>query len=137
MAKVGIQVDLRSLEWGTFFADIKSGNFQLYSLQWVGITDPDIYYYLFHSQSIPPKGANRGHYLSPQIDWLIKEGRVTIDNQKRKKIYSQVQKLLAKDLPYVNLWHWDNIVVMKKNISGYTLFPSADYISLKDTEIKK
>ncbi|MGA1826072.1 MAG: ABC transporter substrate-binding protein, partial [bacterium] len=137
LGKVGIKVDLRSLEWGTFFSDIKSGNFQVYSLQWVGITDPDIYYYLFHSQSIPPHGANRGHYISPQIDWLIEEGRVTLDNQKRKEIYSQIQKLLAKDLPYVNLWHWDNIVIMKKNISGYTLFPSADYISLKDTEIKK
>ncbi|MEM7828718.1 MAG: ABC transporter substrate-binding protein, partial [Candidatus Aenigmatarchaeota archaeon] len=68
LAEVGIDLEIRSYEWGTFYADIKSGNFQIYSLTWVGVTDPDIYYYIFHSSSIPPKGANRGGYINPEVD---------------------------------------------------------------------
>ena len=110
-------------------------NFQLYSLQWVGIVDPDIYHYIFHSQSIPPNGANRGYYISQEADGLIEQGRIILEIEKRKAVYSQVQKILARDLPYVNLWYWDNIAIMKRNISGYKLYPAADYISLKDTWI--
>lgn len=37
MAPAGIELEIRSLDWGTFFADVKAGNFQLYGLTWVGI----------------------------------------------------------------------------------------------------
>src|SRR4030095_3694302 len=44
LKQVGIEVKVESFEWGTFFRDIKTGNFQIYSSTWVGVTDPDIYY---------------------------------------------------------------------------------------------
>ena len=47
LAKVGIKVDIQSFDWGTFYGDIKSGRFQMYSLSWVGIKTPDIFRYNF------------------------------------------------------------------------------------------
>ncbi len=134
--KLGIEVDVRSYEWGTFFADISAGNFQLYSLQWVGITEPDIYYYIFHSSSIPPQGANRGKYINPELDKLLEEGRNTLDTDKRKAVYSRVQKLLADDLPYISLWHMMNVVAMQKEVQGFVPYPAGDFTSLKDVYIK-
>ena len=55
LQRVGIELEIRSYEWGTFFSDIKNGNFHLYSLAWVGIIDPDIQYQIFHSASMPPE----------------------------------------------------------------------------------
>ena len=42
LQQVGIELEMRSYEWGTFYSDVKKGNFHLYSLAWVGMMDPDI-----------------------------------------------------------------------------------------------
>jgi len=131
LAEAGIGLDLRSYEWGTFFSDIKSGNFQLYSLQWVGVTEPDIYYNLFHSSSVPPNGANRGRYLNKDLDLLLDAGRKTLDLEARKKIYSQVQKIIASDLPYISLWYQTNVAVLSRRVQGFVLYPDGDFTSLK------
>ncbi len=136
LGEVGIDVKMRSYEWGTFFSDIRKGNFQIYTLTWVGITDPDIYYYLFHSKSIPPDGANRGTYLNPEMDLLIERGRVLRNREERKEVYGRIQKILARDLPYVSLWNEVNVVVMEPRVRGFVLRPDGDFLSLKDVWIE-
>jgi peptide/nickel transport system substrate-binding protein len=131
LAQVGIELDLRTYEWGTFFSDVKRGNFHLFSLAWVGIEDPDIYYQIFHSASVPPSGDNRGHYRSSEVDRLLEQGRAVVDRHERRKIYSQVQRILADDLPYVPLWWWNNVVVRKPNVRSFVPYPDGELISLK------
>lgn len=131
LAEIGIGVEIRSYEWGTYFSDVRSGNFQLCSLQWVGVTDPDIYYNLFHSSCVPPHGANRGRYRNRTIDLLLEEGRRTMDPEARKKIYSSVQKIIAADLPYVSLWYQTNVAVMSRRVRGFVLYPGGDFTSLR------
>ena len=130
LGEVGIEVRVQSLEWGTFFADIQAGNFQLYSLVWVGVTEPDIYYNAFNSQSRPPVGANRGRYSNPELDRLTEAGRQTFDLAERRAIYSQVQKILAHDLPYVNLFYSDADVIADRRLQGFVLYPEGDFRSL-------
>jgi peptide/nickel transport system substrate-binding protein len=137
MALVGIAVEIRSYEWGTFYADIKSGNFQLFTLSWVGIQDPDIYHNVFHSGSIPPNGSNRGFYQNAAVDRLVEEARVELNGEKRKALYAEVQEIVSRDLPYVSLWHTDNVAVMKKEVEGYTLYPDGDFYSLKEVRKTK
>lgn len=137
LKEVGIEVIIRSYEWGTFFSDITKGNFQMYTLEWVGITEPDIFYYIFHSSNIPPKGANRGQYINPELDKLLEEGRKVLDQEKRKAIYSQVQKILADDLPYVFLWYGTHVVVARDRVQGFVIYPAGDFTSLKSVEIKE
>jgi peptide/nickel transport system substrate-binding protein len=133
---IGIEVKMRSYEWGTFFSDIRKGNFQIYTLTWVGIADPDIYYYIFHSQNVPPNGANRGAYANPQVDRLLEGGRVLSDREERRRVYSKVQRILARDLPYVSLWNDVNVVVMDRRIRGFVLYPDGHYGSLKDVRVE-
>ena len=70
---VGIELDVRSYEFATLYADILKGNFQMYAMQWVGgaLADPDILRRVFHSQQVPPAGFNRGHFSDPEVDRLI------------------------------------------------------------------
>jgi peptide/nickel transport system substrate-binding protein len=104
----------------------------MYSLSWVGIADPDMLYYIFHSSNIPPKGANRGGYVNQRLDKLAGEGRATLNISRRKKVYSEIQKILANDLPYVSLWYTTNVAVMNKSVHGFVVYPAGDFISLKD-----
>ncbi len=128
--RVGIKMKIRSYEWGTFFGDIRNGNFQLYSLTWVGISDPDIYRYIFHSRFIPPAGLNRGLYNNARVDALLDAARQPVAPEARARLYGEVQRILGGELPYINLWHSVNVAVFDKRISGYRVFPDADFISL-------
>lgn len=129
--KVGIELEIRTYEWGTFFDDIKKGHFHLFSLAWVGILDPDIYYNLFHSTATPPNGENRGHYNNPVVDDLLERGRRATDIEERTLIYGRVQTILAQDLPYIPLWWVKNVVVRKPAIHGFIPYPDGNLISLK------
>jgi len=135
LSQVGIDLDVRAYEWGTFYGDIQKGNFHLYSLSWVGVTDPDIYFSLFHSTSVPPQGNNRGRYHNAEIDRLLEQGRRSLNLEERKRIYSTVQQILARDLPYIPLWWTKNVVVMKRAIRGFIPYPDGDLISLKNVSL--
>ena len=128
LRQVGIALDIRSFEFATFYADVMKGAFQLYSLRWVGGNeDPDIFYYAFHSSSFPPKHANRSYYVNPEMDRLIEAGRSTTAQEKRKQIYAQVQQILARDLPYIDLWYFDNVVVHSARVRDLHINPAGNY----------
>lgn len=131
LARIGIRVKIRSYEFPTFYSDIKKGNFQLFSLRWLGISDPEVYEYVFHSKSAPPNGANRGRYRNPKVDELIEAGKITFDEGKRKAIYGEIQRILAEDLPYISLWYPHNIAVIQRDIEGFTLLPSGNFTPLR------
>ena len=137
LARVGIDLEVRTYEWGTFYSDIKKGNFHLYSLAWVGVMDPDIYYQLFHSRSIPPDGDNRGHYRNPELDHLLEQGRTIGDIARRKMIYGRVQEILAEDLPCIPLWWSENVVVQNAAVHGFVPYPDGDLISLKKVSLQQ
>ena len=136
LKRIGIDLELKSYEWGTFYGDIKKGNFQMTKMRWVGVTEPDMYYWVFHSSMAPPAGPNRGLYVNASIDELTVEGRTTLDPDKRRAIYSKIQKIAADELPYISLWHRNNISIVHKRVSGYVQHPQGGFLSFKNISIK-
>jgi len=135
LRQVGIGVELRVYEFATLFADLKKGNFQMSLMQIPEISEPDLYINFFASERIPTRdnldaGGNRERYRNPELDKLIIEGRRTLDRAGRKHVYSQIQKILASDVPVVSLWHEDNIAAMRKNVHGFVMLPTAQLSGL-------
>jgi peptide/nickel transport system substrate-binding protein len=136
LREVGIALDIRSFEFATFFSDVQHGAFQMYGLRWIGGNeDPDIFEYAFHSSKFPPNGANRGYYLNTKLDTLIDKARREIDPKVRKPLYSEVQELLAQDLPYIDLWYLDNVLVHTKRVTNVKLNPAGNYDFLRSAEL--
>jgi len=134
---VGIALDIRTYEFATFFSDITKGAYQVYSMRWIGGNqDPDIFEYVFDSNSFPPRRANRTFYSNPRVDELIREGRTTLDQEKRKVIYAEIQQIVAEDLPYINLWYLDNVLVHSTRVKGITVSPAGNYDFLKTAELR-
>lgn len=136
LAAVGIALEVRSYEWGTLFADIRAGRFEVAALAWVGVGDPDLYYLAFHSTMTPPRGYNRGHYASPIMDRLTTEGRRTLDPARRRAIYARVQRRAAHDLPVVPLWWEDRVVVASRRLEGFAPSPSGDLHGLAAARVR-
>jgi peptide/nickel transport system substrate-binding protein len=136
--RVGIDLELRSLETATLLSDVGKGNFQLYTLRWIGANnDPDIFQFVFSSSRIPPNGANRGRYRNPKLDMLVDQARVEPDREKRRALFSEVQRIVAEDLPYLNLWFTDNVSVHSKRIENIALAPADDYDFLSGITLRK
>ncbi len=136
LREVGIVLDIRSFEFATFFSDVQHGAFQMYGLRWIGGNeDPDIFEYAFHSSKFPPNGANRNYYSNPKVDALIDRARQEVDPALRKPLYTEVQRILAEDLPYINLWYLDNVLVHTKRVQGIKLNPAGNYDFLRTAEI--
>ena len=131
---VGIDVDVRSYEFATFYADVLAGNVQMYTLQWVGVTDPDMLRRLYHSEQVPPNGFNRIYYSNPEVDRLIDLATTATTDEDRRRYYGAAQKVVAEDAPYISLWYKTNIAVMRPNVSGLRLSAQADFLGLKDVK---
>jgi peptide/nickel transport system substrate-binding protein len=132
LAQVGIAVDVRSSELQTLFADVLRGNFQMYTLQWVGVTDPDMLRRVYHSRQAPPAGLNRVFYDNSEVDRLIESAAAAADDEDRRRFYSRAQQLIADDVPYISLWYKTNVAVFQPGITGVRLSPIADFTFLKD-----
>jgi ABC-type transport system substrate-binding protein len=135
---VGIVLDIRSFEFATFFSDVSHGAFQMYGLRWIGGNeDPDIFEYAFHSSKFPPNGANRAFYSNPRLDALIDRARREVDPDVRKPLYAEVQRIVAEDLPYINLWYLDNVLVHTRRVRNITLNPAGNYDFLRTAELSQ
>ena len=136
LRQVEIQLDVRTYEFGTFFADVSRGAFQFCSLRWIGGNeDPDIFEYAFHSSKFTPNGANRSFYSNPKVDALIDQALSELDQEKRKQLYAQLQRILAEDLPSINLWYLDNVLVHSQRVTNLSLNPPGNYDFLRTAQI--
>jgi len=136
LREVGITLDIRSFEFATFYSDITKGAYQLHSLRWVGGNlDPDIFEYIFATKSFAPKRANRTFYSNPKVDALIEQSRATLDQNQRKQLFDEVQQIVADDLPYINLWYFDNVIVYTKRVRGMKLNAAGSYDFLRTVEL--
>ena len=134
---MGIALDIRSYEFSTFYADVVKGAFQIYSLRWVGGSnqDPDVFENVFDTASFAPNRANRGYYSNPEVDRLIAEARQSLDHNQRKADYDRLQQILSIDLPYVNLWWADNVLVHTRRLENVQLSPAGNYDFLRDVTL--
>jgi peptide/nickel transport system substrate-binding protein len=138
----GIQLNIRAAEFGTFYADVTHGAFQLYILKWIGSNeDPDIFRYMYSSASLPPKGANRGHYINPRIDALLAQaaaesGTAAAVEAHRRTEYVEIQHILAEDVPSIPLWFPENETVHTNRTTGITNQPDGNFDFLRAGRVR-
>ena len=123
MAPAGIDLEIRSLDWGTFFEDVKQGQFQLYGLTWVGIKTPEIYLKAFGSDFSPPLGFNRGRYQDPMLDALL-----------LAEDWSAATSRIHQQLPYIPLWYEGQFAAYRQPVKHYQPQPDGNWDGLANLE---
>lgn len=102
--KVGVDIDLRVLEWSTFMKLIDEEKFDAVALSWGAGTvnvDPK---QLWHSSSAVKGGSNFVGYKNPEADKLIDQARMELDKKKRLPILHKFYELVANEHPYAWLF---------------------------------
>lgn len=127
LARGGVEVELRSLEFGTFFGDVRKGNFELFTLKWASVIEPDLLRGAFHSMYVPTAenhwgGLNRGALRDAALDEVLDRAS-RVPRAERLPLYAEASERLDTLLPYAPLWHESSVAVVSRRIEGFE--PSA------------
>ena len=121
LSKIGVQVELRTMNWPSFVASItKPLDQKDYDLLlgW-GAAAPDAHFKLFnqfYSSQAPPKGLAAAHYNNSAVDELLEKAIVETDPQKRLDLYRQAIEIIWKDAPWIFLYTHKRASLLKLQI---------------------
>lgn len=101
---------------------ILGGKFQIVLLQLLAAIDPSTEYFLGCNQ-FPPRGANYTRYCNAAIDRANAASSRTYDPKERAAESATVQRIVARDLPFVPLWQQANTAAYPSDLEG--VYPSA------------
>ncbi|MBP1043940.1 ABC transporter substrate-binding protein [Vagococcus sp. BWB3-3] len=133
MKALKIDVEIKSVEWGTFSDIVANGKAPLYIMGWSWYPDPDFFLYqMLHSAQIGSLG-NGGQYKNEQVDELLDRGNSeTADEQERAAIYEEALELIKEDVPHVDLYDQDIIVGLSQDVNGYKVRADGSIIIVDD-----
>jgi ABC-type transport system substrate-binding protein len=131
---VGIEAKVEWREWAAAFQAFRSDplNFHLFTLGWVSSsTDADSSLYpLFHSKQFPPAGWNTSRYVNAKIDGLVEQGRRSLNQAEREKLYGEAQDILAKEMVWIPIYNTKEIVAARALVKGFTAHPVEYFLPL-------
>lgn len=117
LEKLGIQMNIRTLEWTVFIKSIREGKFDAAMLAWGSSLDSDPYQ-IWHSSQAQAGGSNFIHYKNKKVDELLEKARVTLDRSERNKLYQEFSKIISEDQPYLFIFERPLLFVATKRFQN-------------------
>ncbi len=115
---IGVAVEIRDVDFGTWLDVQGSGEFDAFMLSWIGNIDPDDFYYAQHHSD---GGFNFQGYNNPDVDELLDAARVETDESARKALYEEAATAIIDDASYIYLYNPENINAWGANVQGYVV----------------
>ena len=136
LAEIGIQAEIRVIEWGELIRRAKAGEHDLLFMGWAGDNgDPDNFLTPQFTCAAVKSGTNFARYCDPGLDKLITAGKTTTEQGVRSKLYQQAQTQIQQQALWLPLAHPTAFALTRKDVHGYQVSPFGrqDYskVSLK------
>ena len=115
---IGVIADVEVMEWNAYIQDVVvNRNYEVTLAWWSMPPTADVAPYF--SCDAAQSGNNIPNYCSEELDELMRAGRraITLDDQ--IEAYSEMQRLLAVELPYLYLWYPDILTAKSVNLHGF------------------
>ena len=124
LAKVGIQADIRVIEWGELIRRAKAGEHDLLFMGWAGDNgDPDNFLTPQFSCAAVKSGTNFARYCDKTLDGLISQGKTLTDQDKRSALYQKAQAQIQQQALWLPLAHPTAYALTRKDVQGYQVSP--------------
>ncbi len=106
LAKVGIKLDIRVMEWAEMLKRAKKGEHDMVSAGWSGDNgDPDNFLSPLLSCEAAKNGENYSRWCNPQFQALIDQARAKTEPAQRAALYEQALEILHNQVLWVNDAH--------------------------------
>ncbi len=124
LAKVGIKLDIRVLEWGEMLKRVKQGEHDLTFYGWAGDNgDPDNFLAPNLSCDAASNGENVARWCNKDFDALLAQARATTEPATRAALYEKAQVIFQQQQPWVALAYPKLFTVLRSNVEGFHLSP--------------
>ncbi|PMY63877.1 MULTISPECIES: ABC transporter substrate-binding protein [Pseudomonas] len=124
LAQVGIQAEIRVIEWGELIRRAKAGEHDLLFMGWAGDNgDPDNFLTPQFTCAAVKSGTNFARYCDPGLDKLITAGKTTTEQGVRSKLYQQAQTQIQQQALWLPLAHPTAFALTRKDVHGYQVSP--------------
>jgi len=130
LAEGGISLKIRNHHPSVLFASydeggiLKRGDFDLALYAFLAPPDPSTKEGSYSADFIPPAGQNNSRIRNPELTALLSEGSATVDPVERRRIYDEISRILALELPVIPLLWVTQLDVMPEGLSGYRPNPT-------------
>lgn len=132
-----IQFVPNSVESASFFGNVGQGIYPAALADWYpDFLDADNYIQPFLSctQGSVAQGCQEGaaqsrgsFYYSDRMNQLINQQRQATNPETRKDIFTEIQVILAEDVPYIPLWQTKDYAFAQNDIEGVIINPSQNF----------
>jgi peptide/nickel transport system substrate-binding protein len=122
LAEAGITTKVKLVDSATLISDGNARNFEMVSFQWSGRPDPDGNTYQF-LRTTPGTSFNWSGISNPQVDALLDRTREVSNQAERRKLYSELTKLLQDELPMIFIIHPIEPKAFSPRVQGYEPIP--------------
>jgi peptide/nickel transport system substrate-binding protein len=130
LAAVGIDLKIRNYHPTVMFASwddngiLKRGEFDLALYAFLTPPDPSTKEGSYSSKFIPPRGQNNSRYRNEELTELLSLGSATVGFDERRKIYDEVARILADELPVIPLLWVTQLDAMPQGLENYRPNPT-------------
>ncbi|MBI2820038.1 MAG: hypothetical protein HYX73_08670 [Acidobacteria bacterium] len=121
LRKLGIDMTVKELEWATFLENINDRKFDACSLGWGTPIESDPYQ-IWHSSQSENRGSNHVGFGTPETDQLIEQSRRTIDDDARRKLFSQLHHIQHEAQPYLFMYTEPSLGIYDKRYRGVKFY---------------
>ena len=121
LRQVGINAKLEQFDQATWFRRQAEKNFDISCYFTRYGPDPDAYREHFMTGG----GRNNMSYSNAEFDQLATRAATLPDKAQRRAIYQQLQGLIVRDLPYINLFNEQKTTIIRAGWSGFNTEPEA------------
>lgn len=124
-AAVGVEVSLTVLEWESFTAVLRKGEYDLTILGRSADIDPDLFY---HWHSTGP--GNLSGYLNKEVDYLLEAAASVHEPQERTYYYRRAQQLIVEDVPMIWLYYRQAIHAASIRLKNFNPHPETAFYNV-------
>ncbi|PTQ99083.1 peptide/nickel transport system substrate-binding protein [Paraburkholderia sp. GV068] len=141
LARVGIAVTVRSQDLPAYLKRIYTDRDFDFSINGMSnLFDPVVGVARLYTTGNFRRGVpftNGSHYSNPQIDRLFAQAAEETDEAKRKQLFSQIQQILERDLPDLNLVAPRYLTVYSRAVHNHTTGPDGVSASFADVWLQR
>jgi len=124
LAKIGINVNLVSYEWGEYRKRLQAGEHQMGLLGWTGDNgDPDNFFFLLGCANGQPAGQNLSKWCNAEFNDLLLKARTLSDTKERTAMYAKMQEIAKAEAPQVTIAHSTVFEPVRAEVEGYLVSP--------------